>query len=68
MVEIGKAVVAKSLKDHPELLAQLSETLAKRQMQMDGIFAAERLNDSAQMTQTKYASGFLLKLRGFFEL
>jgi small-conductance mechanosensitive channel/CRP-like cAMP-binding protein len=68
VVEIGKAVLAKSLKEHPELLAQLSEMLAKRQMQTEGIFAADQMTDAAQITQTKYASSFVHKLRGFFEL
>jgi small-conductance mechanosensitive channel/CRP-like cAMP-binding protein len=67
-VEIGKAVLARSLKEHPRLLEQLSELLAKRQMENEGILAAEALRGAVNTTQTKYAAGFLAKLRAFFEL
>ena len=40
VVEIGKAVLARSLKEHPALLAQLSELLARRQLETEGILAA----------------------------
>jgi hypothetical protein len=34
----------------------------------EGIFAAGQLTETAQITQTKYASGFVKRLRCFFEL
>ena len=37
VVEIGKEVLAKSLKENPLLVAQLGELLAKRRMENEGI-------------------------------
>ena len=68
VVEIGKAVLARSLKEHPELLAQLSDLLARRQMETEGILAAEKKGSLADTQQTQYAASFLDKLRRFFEL
>ena len=68
VVEIGKAVLARSLKEHPALLAQLSELLARRQMETEGILAAEKKADAADTRQIKYTASFVDKLRTFFEL
>jgi CRP-like cAMP-binding protein len=68
VVEIGKAVLARSLKDNPALLAQLSELLARRQLETEGVLAAERKGSVAEAQQTKYTAGFVDKLRTFFEL
>jgi CRP-like cAMP-binding protein len=68
VVEIGKAVLAKSLKDNPALLAQLSDLLARRQLETEGVLAAERKGSAAEAQQTQYAAGFVDKLRTFFEL
>ena len=67
-VEIGKTVLARSLKEHPKLLEQLSELLAKRQMETEGVRAAGTRQDADEETKTHYAAGFLAKLRAFFEL
>jgi small-conductance mechanosensitive channel/CRP-like cAMP-binding protein len=68
VVEIGKAVLARSLKEHPELLAQLSDLLAQRQMETEGILAAEKKGSPAATQHTEYAASFLDRLRRFFEL
>jgi len=68
VVEIGKAVLAKSLKEHPALLAQLSEMLARRQLETEGVLAAEQKGSVAEAQQTKYTASFVDKLRTFFEL
>jgi small-conductance mechanosensitive channel/CRP-like cAMP-binding protein len=68
VVEIAKPVLAKSLKDHPELLAELSGLLAKRQMETEDMLHAETITDTAQIRQSKYTAGFLGRLRSFFEL
>lgn len=39
VVEIGKEVLARSLKENPELLARLSDLLARRQMETEGVLA-----------------------------
>src|SRR5262249_30360127 len=68
VVEIAKPVLAKSLKEHPELLAQLSELLAKRRLETEDALGAEKPANTPQARQTKYAEGFLGKLKSFFEL
>jgi len=68
VVEIGKAVLAKSLKDNPTLLAQLSELLARRQFETEGILAIEKKGGAAEAQRTQYAASFVDKLRTFFEL
>ena len=68
VVEIGKAVLAKSLKDNPDLLAQLSELLARRQLENDGLLASDTETSIIRAQQSQYAEGFVQKLRAFFEL
>jgi small-conductance mechanosensitive channel/CRP-like cAMP-binding protein len=68
VVEIGKEVLARSLKQNPELLARLSELLARRQMETEGVLAAEKQRGLGEAQQTQYAASFLDKLRTFFEL
>jgi CRP-like cAMP-binding protein len=68
VVEIGKAILARSLKENPALLSQLSELLARRQVETEGILAAEKQGGGAEAQHTQYAAGFLDKLRAFFEL
>jgi small-conductance mechanosensitive channel/CRP-like cAMP-binding protein len=68
VVEIAKPVLARSLKEHPELLSQLSELLAKRQMENEGLLAASGSDTAQQKRQTNYAASFLDKLRSFFQL
>ena len=68
VVEIGKAVLAKSLKANPALLAQLSELLARRQLETEGVLAAEKKDSAAEARQTQYTASFVDKLRTFFEL
>jgi small-conductance mechanosensitive channel/CRP-like cAMP-binding protein len=69
VVEIGKTVLAQSLKENPGLLAKLSELLAQRQLQNEGAFAnVPPTVTSPEGRQTRYAASFLNKLRTFFEL
>jgi CRP-like cAMP-binding protein len=67
VVEIGKPILARSLKENPQLLAQLGELLAKRRMENEGIL--ESLPKTTLIEKQKqYTEGFLHKLRVFFEL
>ena len=68
VVEIAKPILATSLKENPELLKQLSELLAKRQLDNEGVLSADASDTKIKMQQTTYAAGFLNKLRQFFEL
>jgi small-conductance mechanosensitive channel/CRP-like cAMP-binding protein len=68
VVEIARPILAKSLKQNPELLKELSELLAKRQMENDGVLAAEISETGLKAREIKYAASFLQKLSSFFEL
>lgn len=68
VVEIGKAVLARSLKENPDLLSKLSALLAKRQMETEGIVAANTKASVVEATRIEYANTFTRKLRAFFEL
>jgi small-conductance mechanosensitive channel len=67
VVEIGKTVLQKSLKENPQLVAQLGELLAKRRLETEGILTSTPKTDVIQK-QKQYTEGFLHKLRVFFEL
>ncbi|MFO1487686.1 MAG: mechanosensitive ion channel family protein [Verrucomicrobiota bacterium] len=68
VVEIGKSVINKSLKENPELLHKLSDLLAHRQMENEGIFAAQTPSQAITEKRTEYQASFAHKLRKFFEL
>jgi small-conductance mechanosensitive channel/CRP-like cAMP-binding protein len=68
VVEIGKSILAARLKENPELLAKLSEMLARRQLETDGILAAHAQTSVLKAKQTEYQASFLDKLRKCFEL
>jgi small-conductance mechanosensitive channel/CRP-like cAMP-binding protein len=67
VVEIGKAVLQKSLKENPQLVTQLGELLAKRRMETEGILGSTPRTALIEK-QKQYTEGFLSKLRHFFEL
>jgi len=68
VVEIAKPVLAHSLKENPDLLTKLSALLAKRQMETEGIVAANTVASVVEATQNKYTNTFVKKLQEFFEL
>jgi CRP-like cAMP-binding protein len=68
VVEITKAVLAQSLQANPELLDQLSNLLAKRQLETEGILASETPRDRIDAQQEKYAATFFDRIHSFFEL
>jgi CRP-like cAMP-binding protein len=68
VVEIGKTILAKSLKENPQLLTKLGELLAKRRMETEGVLAESASKSAIIEKQKQYADGFLDKLRTFFEL
>lgn len=68
VVEIGKPVLAKSLKENPELLGKLSELLARRQLETEGILAANTKPTVVEAKRVEYTDSFIHKLRVFFQL
>ena len=67
-VEIGKPILAQSLKENPELLLKLSSLLAQRQMENEGVFAKHTEPGVLQATQAAYKETFASRLRKFLEL
>lgn len=68
VVEIGKPILAHSLRENPELLAKLSALLAERQLKNDGIIAAQTETSIIRAKQSEYQTTFIDRLRVFFEL
>lgn len=68
VVEIGKAVLAGVLHHDPDLLARLSELLAHRRVETEGILAASGSHTTLQNRHKEYTESFLAKLKGFFKL
>ena len=68
VVEIGKAVLAGVLHQDPDLLARLSELLARRRVETEGILAATGSHTAVLDRQKEYTASFLAKLKGCFEL
>ena len=69
VMEISKDVMAAVIRDSPECLRQLSELLAKRKMETEGILkdAATPSADQAAK-QREYTATFLKRLKTFFAL
>lgn len=68
MWEIGKETLADILAENTMLLDKLSEILAKRKMEVDGIIEASLADDEKEETVSRYKEGFLRRLYSFFEL
>jgi small-conductance mechanosensitive channel len=68
VVEIARPVLASLLKEFPELLEKLSELLARRELETEGIVAAQSRPGLITAKQVEYKANFMGKLRKFFEL
>jgi len=68
VMEIQKAAFAAIVEESPELLQNLSDLLAQRQMETEGLL--ETVTQSQEVTERRaqYAAGFLSKLYRFFDL
>jgi small-conductance mechanosensitive channel/CRP-like cAMP-binding protein len=67
VMEIGKPVMAEVLRGAPECLVQLSELLAQRKMETEGIVKEARTDEQA-LKERQYTATFLNRLRSFFQL
>jgi small-conductance mechanosensitive channel len=68
VLEISKPVMAEVLRESPQCLTALSELLAKRKLEGEGIVKdATQPHDQAKK-ETEYRSSFLRRLRTVFEL
>src|SRR6266513_2237122 len=68
VMEIGKPVMAEVLSGAPGCMEQLSQLLAQRKMETDGILKEARSTDEHVLTERQYTANFLHRLRTFFQL
>src|SRR5215471_6562809 len=68
VMEIGKPVMAEVLRDAPSCLERLSELLAQRRMETEGILKEAISAGEQVLKQRQYTASFLNRLRAFFEL
>jgi small-conductance mechanosensitive channel/CRP-like cAMP-binding protein len=68
VMEIGKPIMADVLRSAPECLEQLSELLAQRKMETEGILKEASRSDEQTLKERQYTASFLNRLRTFFQL
>src|SRR5438874_7809662 len=68
VMEIGKPIMAEVLRGAHECLVQLSELLAQRKMENEGILKEAMRTDEHASKQRQYSATFLHRLRAFFQL
>ena len=67
VLEISKQTMAEAIRQAPECLNKLSELLAKRKMETEGIIK-DAHHAKGEEKQREYSATFLRRLRTFFEL
>ena len=68
VLEIAKAHLAPMLQENAALLKSLSEMLAQRRLDNEGMLASSAERHAIAGKKAEYAQGFLRKLAGFFDL
>jgi small-conductance mechanosensitive channel/CRP-like cAMP-binding protein len=68
VLEISKEAMAEVLRDSPQALTQLSELLAKRKMEGEGIVKDATQPHDQTTKEREYRASFLQRLRAVFEL
>ena len=68
VIEISKSVMAEVLRDSPQCLEQLSELLARRKMENEGILKDAAIPADQAGKAREYKASFLKRLRTVFEL
>jgi CRP-like cAMP-binding protein len=69
VMEIGKDIMGEVIRESPECLKQLSELLAKRRMETEGILKDAATSSADQAAKEReYTASFLNRLKTFFAL
>jgi len=68
VIEISKPVMAEVLRDSPQCLEQLSELLARRKMENEGILKDAAIPADQAGKAREYKASFLKRLQAVFEL
>src|SRR5213596_1110097 len=68
VLEIGKPVMAGVIRDSPDCLERLSEMLARRKLENEGVIKEAASQSQNEKKEREYRANFLRRLRTFFEL
>jgi len=68
VMEISKPVMAEVIRDSPDCLERLSELLAKRKLENEGVLKEAASQAHHERKEREYRANFLHRLRTFFEL
>src|SRR5437762_1632935 len=68
VLEIGKPVMAEVIRDSPDCLERLSELLARRKLENEGVIKEAASQSQNEKKEREYRANFLRRLRTFFEL
>src|SRR5436189_684 len=68
VMEISKPVMAEVIRDSPDCLTSLSELLAKRKLENEGVLKEAASHAHHERKEREYRANFLHRLRTFFEL
>jgi CRP-like cAMP-binding protein len=68
VMEISKPVMAEVIRDSPDCLRHLSEILATRRMETEGIVKEAKPTAEVSARENEYRANFLRRLKTFFEL
>jgi small-conductance mechanosensitive channel/CRP-like cAMP-binding protein len=68
VMEIGKPVMAEVLTSAPGCMEQLSQLLAQRRMETEGILKEAGTTGEHALKERQYTANFLQRLRAFFQL
>ena len=68
VMEISKPVMAEIIRETPDCLRQLSEILARRKMETEGVLKEAVGSAEHEAKEREYGATFLVRLRDFFSL
>ena len=68
VLEIGKPVMAEVIRESPDCLERLSELLARRKLENEGVLNEAASQAHNERKEHEYRASFLHRLRTFFEL
>jgi small-conductance mechanosensitive channel/CRP-like cAMP-binding protein len=68
IVELNRAKLAELFRQHPQVLQQVSELLAQRKLENEGLLAAQVRTAAVAEKQRQYTAGFVSQLQGLFRL
>jgi hypothetical protein len=67
-MEISKPVMAEIIHESPDTLRQLSEILAQRKMETEGVLKEALGAAEQEAKEREYRATFMMRLRDFFAL